>query len=408
MDKQYLDNYIDIILSIGLNIQKDQCLVINSPIECSEFVFKVVKKAYEKGAKSVNVEWSDPTLTKLKYQYEDIDNFKTIQDFLVAKSEYQVDENYCFLSLDALDSQALKGIDNDKLSTWQKTVHKYLYKKDDAIMNDKVSWCIASVPTLKWAQEVFPDSDDPVNDLWADIFKMTRADQDNPIKCWEEHINNLEHYAQIINDYQFDKLVFKNSLGTNLEVGLVDNYQFLAAKSINQTNKQSFIANIPTEEVYSMPHNKRTNGKVYASKPLSYNGNLIDEFWFEFKDGEVIDYDAKVGKDMLDSMFSVDEGAKRLGEVALVSYNTPISLSNHLFYTTLYDENASCHIALGKAYPTTMKDGDSLDKETLSKLGCNDSAIHVDFMFGTPDLSVVGVDKNNNEVVLFKEGNFVI
>ena len=157
-----------------------------------------------------------------------------------------------------------------------------------------------------------------------------------------------------------------------------------------------------------MPHNKRTNGKVYASKPLSYNGNLIDEFWFEFRDGEVIDYDAKVGKEMLDSMLSVDAGAKRLGEVALVSYNTPISLANHLFYTTLYDENASCHIALGKAYPTTMKNGENLDKETLSKLGCNDSAIHVDFMFGTPDLNVVGIDKDNNEVVLFKDGNFVI
>ncbi len=408
MNQKYLDNYINIVLKIGLNLQPGQNLVINSPLECTDTVHQIVDRAYQMGANKVVVDWNDPELTKLKYKYEDIKHFETIEDFAIARSEYFVDTNSCFLSLDGLDSQALSGIDYDKLSAWQQTVHRLLNKKDDAIMNDLVSWCIVAVPTKKWAMEVFPNDEDCVNKLWDMIFKMTRCDNDDPIKAWEDHINHLQTYAKIINDHNFTSLYFVNEKGTDLNVGLVKDYQFLAANSINHTNNQPFIANIPTEEVYSMPDKRNVNGKVSSSKPLSYHGQLIDDFYLEFKDGKVIDAKAEVGDQILQSMLNTDEGSRSLGEVALVSYHTPISLSNILFFTTLYDENASCHLALGKAYPTTVKNGENLSKEELDQLGCNDSAIHVDFMFGTPDMNIYGIKEDGSQVQIFKDGDFCI
>lgn len=408
MNQKYLDNYINIILQIGINIQSDQKLVIGAPHECSAFVHQLVKRAYELGAGKVVVDWNDPVLTKLKYKFEPINHFEDIAPYTIMRSEMEVDENAAFLRIEGLDSQALSGVDPTKISVWQQTVNRLLTKKDDAIMNDNVSWSIAAVPTQKWAQEVYPNDPNCVDKLWEAIFKMTRSDQPDPILAWHEHIEHLEHYAQILNEAHFSELHFTNQKGTDLHVGLVTDYLFLAAKSINRRNDKEFIANIPTEEVYSMPDCHNINGIVYSSKPLSYHGNLIDDFYLEFKDGRVVNAHAEVGNEVLQSMLDTDEGARSLGEVALVSYHTPISLSNTLFYTTLFDENASCHLALGKAYPTTMKNGENLDKQTLSELGCNDSAIHVDFMFGTKDMNIVGIKPNGEEVQIFKNGDFCI
>lgn len=406
MNEKYLQNYIDIVMKIGLNLEKGQKLIINAPIETRDYVYEFVKGAYRNGAGKVVVEWNDPTLTKLKYSNESIDNFKYVESFSILKSEIEVDDNWASLRLDGLSSKALEGLDSKKLTAWQQTTHKYLLKKNHATMNDEVTWCIAAIPTIDWAKEVFPNSENAVDELWNLIFKACRANVNDPIGEWDKHLNQLEEYANKLNQLNLKTLHFQNSLGTDLNVNLVKDYEFLAAKSINKQNNNTFVANIPTEEVYSMPDCNNVNGIVYNSKPLSYQGNIIDEFYLKFKDGKVIDFDANVGKETLEQILSVDDGSKSIGEVALVSYNTPISLLNTLFYSTLFDENASCHLALGKAYPTTMKNADQYTKEELLKLGCNDSAIHVDFMFGTKDLNIVGIDHNNNRIQIFSNGNF--
>lgn len=405
--KKQIKKYAKLILDLGLSIQNGDKLAISCPIELREFAYIIVQQAYELGANKVIVDWNDPNLTNLKYQYEPLENFKDIPSYVIEKSELQVDENWLLLSISGLSSKELKNLDKEKLTYWQKTTHNKLKKKDDAIMTDNISWCIAAAPTRMWAEEIFGEIENATDLLWEKILYVTRCNYDNPTMEWKNHIEKLQKYAQWLNDLQLESLHFTNNLGTNLIVPLVKNYNFLAAKSINQKTNREFIANIPTEEVFTMPNALAVEGIVYNSKPLNYNGTIIDDFFLEFKNGEVINYKAKIGNDALEQLLNVDQGAKRLGEVALVSYNTPISLLNILFYNTLFDENASCHLALGKAYLTTLTDFEKYSKEELKQLGYNESAIHVDFMFGTEDLNIIGKTYDGKEIEIFKNGNFV-
>ena len=395
--------YANLIINKGINLQKGQPLLITAPIEVNDFVKIVVEEAYLAGAKTVEINWIDPEITKLKYKFEPIENFKEIKKYVIDKNKDQILENYAFLKISALSSDALKGIDVDKLQMFNQTMNEHLKFKDDAIMNDELSWCVVSVPTKKWAEEVLPDSKTPVDDLWKLIFELTHCNEESVIEYWDQHINKLERIAKKLNEYNLKKLIFTNKKGTNLEVGLIAGYQFIAAESVNKKLNNKFIANIPSEEVFSAPDNKKINGKVYNTKPLNYQGNLIDNFWLEFKDGEVINYDAKIGKEILKTIIETDAGAKSLGEVALVSNSSRINKTNILFYNTLYDENASCHIALGKAYPTCVNEKINSNYENL-----NDSSVHVDFMFGSDDLNVIGTDENNQEIHIMKNGEFII
>ena len=404
---ELMNKYAEIILKVGVNIDEGQPLLITSPIECSDFVKILIEKAYKLGASRVEVDWFDNDIIKLKYNYEKINNFKSIENYIIEKNKNQINKNYAFLKISATDSKAMEGVDQEKIIAWQKTVNEFLKFKTDATMNDRVSWCVVPVPTLKWAKEIFPKSQDPIKELWETIFTLTRTTEKESIIAWQEHIWKLKKYATYLNEQKFEYLTFKNSLGTDLKVGLVKNYLFLAAESVNNTTGRKFTANIPTEEVFSMPDCNNVEGIVFSSKPLNYNGQLIDEFWLEFKKGEVVDFDAKIGKEALTSLLSVDEGAKKIGEVALVGYNTPISMSNILFYSTLLDENASCHLALGKAYPTCVENGENKTEDQLKLLGSNESAIHVDFMFGTEDLAVHGL-KEDITIEILKNGNFCI
>ncbi len=402
-----VQKYAELVIKKGLGVIPGQPVLISAPIEGADFVKLLVEEAYKAGSNRVEVDWIDDDLNRLKFTHEPMENFKTTADYQVARMDYHVNNNYALLKISATDPEALNGINPDKIMELQKTNNRDLKRKTSALMNDKMSWCVISIPTLKWAEKVFPDSEDPVKELWDAILEMTRCNTLNPIAEWEKHIKNLDKYATSLNDYQFSKLKFTNSVGTNLEVGLPHNHIWQSAESRNKVRNIPFVANMPSEEVFTMPHKDQVNGIVYSSKPLNYQGNLIDKFSVEFKDGRAIKVNAEQGQEVLEKLIAVDDGAALLGEVALVSYESPISLSNILFYNTLFDENASCHLAFGKAYPTCINDSAGKTISELQNLGVNDSAIHVDFMFGTDDLEVEGVLKDGTVIPVFKKGNFV-
>jgi aminopeptidase len=278
------------------------------------------------------------------------------------------------------------------------------------MMGNRSQWTIVAAPNPVWAKRVFPDleEDQAIDALWDAILQASRVTEDNdPIQEWKEHNDRLLTHNKILNDYQFDHLHFKNSLGTDITIKLVENHVW-AGGGETSTKGVWFNPNIPTEENFTMPHKTGVNGKVVATKPLNYQGNLIEDFWLEFKDGQVVDYDAKKEKDALKNLIEYDEGSSYLGEIALISYDSPISNSGILFFNTLFDENASCHMALGRAYPMNIKGGTEADLEDLKAKGYNFSMAHSDFMFGSADLQITGTTKDGKKVTIFKDGDFVI
>ena len=295
--------------------------------------------------------------------------------------------------------QLLNGLDSEKISEAIRENSKKTKEYVKYTMNDILSWLVISVPTKKWAKKVFPDlSDDKAYDkLWETILDVSRVSDswDETKDNWTNHINTLDEKAKFLNDHQFDKVHYKSSNGTDLWVKLPKNHIWMSAGSKNAKNDR-FIPNMPTEEVFTSPQYDGVDGKLVASKPLVYNGVVINDFEFEFKDGKVVSFSAKEGEDTLRKMLDSDEGSKYLGEIALVPYDSPISNSNILFYNTLFDENASCHFALGKAYPTTVEGGSDLDDSKVKEIGLNDSLIHEDFMVGEKDLEITAY-KNEEE-----------
>ena len=314
-----------------------------------------------------------------------------------------------YLSVTGSDPDAFKGVDSEKLFKANLASSKALKDFSAKMMANYVSWIVVGASIPSWATKVFPDlsEDEAVRKLWYEIFSSVRLFEDDPEKALEDHVNNLNRYSKFLNENKFEKLHYKSERGTDLEVCLPKGYIFAGAGDVNSDGEE-FIANMPSEEVFSAPRLDGVNGKVYSTMPLNYNGNLIEDFYLVFKDGEVIDYDAKSGREYLKNIIETDEGSKRLGEVALVSHNTPISMRKVLFYNTLYDENASCHFALGKSYPSCIEDGEKLTIEELKERGMNDSLTHVDFMVGDARTEIIGIKENGEEVQIFKDGNFVI
>ena len=274
-------------------------------------------------------------------------------------------------------------------------------------MSNGIRWCVVSVPTKKWAEKVFPDAADPVYSLENAIMKTMRLDKSDPEKEWEKHIAALDSRAAFLNSRNFSYLHFKNGKGTDLKVGLVENHVWLSAKE-KAADGVDFIANMPTEEVFTAPHRLKTEGRVCSAMPLSYNGQIIDGFTLDFKKGKIVGFTAEKGYDALKRLIETDKGTSMLGEVALIGKDSPIAQSGILFFNTLFDENASCHIAIGKGYPTTVKDGANKPLSELKKIGVNDSVEHVDFMIGTPDLSVTGYQTDGTSVALLKDGKWCV
>lgn len=406
--QENLKKYAKLIVVSGLNLQENQILVIDASIECVELVRLITKEAYQYKAKEVVVHFHDEEISRQKYLHASQDVFETVPNWFSSFRNDYAKQNAAFLTIVSDDPEAMKGIDPTKIATWAKQVHhacKPFYDTLDLGIN---SWCIVGASSLSWAKKVYPElsNQEAVEQLWKAIFKATKVDQQDPIEAWKQHRKSFEKRVHYLNSLELDRMVYTNSLGTNLSIGMIDQYLFAGGGSY-LTNGLYTFPNIPTEEIFCSPERNRTNGTVYSSMPLNYNGSLIDEFYLTFKDGKVVDYGAKQGYEMLKEIIETDEGSHYLGEAALVPYDSNISNMNLLFYNTLFDENASCHLALGKGFMECIKDGMKMNKEQLFDHGINDSYTHVDFMIGTKDLNIEGIKKDGTSIPIFKDGNFV-
>ncbi len=410
IDKDILREYANLAVITGVNVQRGQTLLIKAPIEAYDLARECSLVAYEAGAKNVEIEYYDDYKTKLDFSYKDEDTLANFPKWQALKIEELIKEDYCAISIIGGDPDLLSGLDGKKINSALMARKKALADYQYYFMNSVGQWCVIAYPEVSWAKKVFPELNEKeaMDALWEAILKTSRVELNKTVSNWQAHDKELMSHCDRLNEYNFKALHFKNSLGTDLRVGLIKDHIWAGGKEMASGNyKVSFNANIPTEEVFTMPDRYHIDGVVYSTKPLSYSGKLIPSFNLTFKDGEVVDYYANENMEVLKSILDTDKGSKSLGEVALISYDSPISKSNILFYDTLFDENASCHLALGACYPTTVKDGDKMSTDDLYKLGGNDSLNHVDFMFGSSDLSVLGEKYNGEMVEVFKNGNFV-
>ncbi|MDC7222210.1 MAG: aminopeptidase [Spirochaetales bacterium] len=400
------EKYADLLVRCGINIKKDQTLLINTPLECADFARSITKKAYEAGAREVILNWNDELSTKIRYDMAPEEIFDEFPAWRVEMLNSLADRDAAFLSISASDPELMKEVDPSRIARFRKASSSALGEYRSRVMGNFNAWCVVSVPTEAWARKVFPQAGEGAMDLlWEAIFKAVRVDRDDPVAAWKELQNSMSRRIEILHKYNFTSLHYKNSLGTDLLVELPENHLWVGGGEETKSG-QKFIANMPTEEIFTAPSRRGVNGKVCSSLPLCYNGNLIEGIELEFKEGRVVSFEAAKGKEVLAGLLDTDEGARRLGEVALVPFDSPISNQNILFYNTLFDENASCHFALGKAYPICVKGGDEMDEESLKEAGLNDSLTHVDFMIGTEDLEITGITATGEEIPLFRKGNF--
>lgn len=408
MDKLRLEKYANLIVKCGLNIQKGQTVVIQCALDQPEFVAMVVEECYKAGAERVNVKWSYMPVSKLNYIYRSLETLSEVTPVERAEWQTRVDKMSCLLWLDSDDPDGLNGTDNEKISKANMARYPIIKPYRDQLEN-KYQWCIASVPGKEWAQKVFPglDAERAVEKLWEAILYTSRVD-DDPVAAWKKHNENLARKCKFLNDYRFDRLEYKSSNGTDFTVGLNEKGLFCGGGEYTLGSNIYFNPNIPSEEVFTTPVRGRAEGKVVSTKPLSYQGKLIENFWIEFKDGKAVKVYAEKNMDLLEKMIAMDEGAAYLGECALIAYDSPINNTGILFYNTLFDENASCHLALGRGFSNCLEDYEKYSNEEYEKMGVNTSMIHVDFMIGSADLSIVGITKDGKRVQIFKDGNWVI
>lgn len=398
--------YAELILKKGLNIKAGECFTLLVQEETLPLAREIVKQAYQLGVKDIIYLFSDDDMTLSRYLYAKDAAFEEHPKFKVDYAEKYLKAGYHRLALITANPELLKQVNPKRLDKWQVVTSKANKKIRKYTMENIVKWTVVAAASPAWAQSVFPNLDEnkAVEKLWENIFAACRLNADDPLSAWKEHDKNLKKYSKFLNKAQFKKLIYK-APGTDLEVGLVENHIWQGGSGKSKDGV-SFFANIPTEEIFSMPHANKVNGTIKATKPLVALGNTIEDFSFTLKDGKIVDYDAKKGKDILKTLLSTDEGALHFGEVAIVPDDSPISNTGILFKNTLFDENASCHFAFGAAYADTVVDGDKLTSSQKKKIGMNESMTHVDFMVGGPELSIVGVDANGKEVQLLKNGNW--
>ncbi|MBC8079145.1 MAG: aminopeptidase [Gorillibacterium sp.] len=404
--KRNLEKYAELTVYTGINIQKNQTLVINASISAADFVRIAARKAYEAGAKNVHVEWIDDQLTLIKYLHAPEEAFTEFPLWKAAGYTEMAKGDAAFLYVRATDPDLLKAVEPSRIATANKTAAHANREFSVFTRSSTVSWTIVAVPNPEWAIKIFPHEtpEKAVELLWEQIFRLTRADQEDPATAWEEHLSRLEETVHYLNKKKYRRLHYKGA-GTDLTIGLPEQHIWIAAGEKNGKGI-SFVANIPTEEVFTCPNRDEVEGTVSTTKPLNYGGNLIENFTLTFKAGKVVDVKAEKGEEILKNLIATDEGASRLGEVALVPHKSPISDSNLIFYNTLFDENASCHLAIGSAFPTCIEGGTGMSKEDQEKHGLNQSLTHVDFMIGSAELDIDGETANGVREPLFRAGNW--
>lgn len=402
--------YAELIAKVGVNIQPGQQVYITTYVEVVDFARILAEECWKAGAGDVTLRYVDEQVSRLRYMYASEEALGDVPEWAHAPRIDIAKKGGCFISLIADDPDALSGLDANKIGIAVRANSVASAPFHDQLDKSVNQWTVVAASSPAWAKKLFPELDTQaaVEKLWDCIYHTVRIDKADPMASWNAHSKALHNHCDILNNADLKSLHITNSLGTDLTVELVDNYLWAGGSEVTVDKNVEFQANMPTEEVFCMPHKYGVNGTVYSSMPLIYQGMTIDKFNITFKDGQVTDYDAEVGKDALDQLFSVDEGAKRLGEVALVPFKSMIRETGILFYNTLFDENASCHLAFGSAYPINMKGCVEMSDEEKDKAGCNQSKTHVDFMFGTEDLTVVGTKKDGSEIAIFENGNWAI
>ncbi|MBT2584096.1 aminopeptidase [Planococcus sp. ISL-109] len=402
--EEKLAQYAELAVRVGVNVQPGQELLIATTTDTVEFTRLVVAKAYEAGAKQVHVAFSDPVVTRTHYELAPDRAFHEFPDWVVRQRDAIIDKKGAFLWIDAEDPDLLTGIPAKRLSDAQKSAGKALERYRQAVGSDKIAWSIVAIPSEKWAQKVFPDEEDQMAALWEVIFQTVRIGETDAVELWQKHILKLEQRAALLNERRYQKLHYR-APGTDLTIGLPPAHMWMSGAS--RTPEQvPFIANMPTEEVYTVPSKEQVDGIVRNTKPLVYQGNRIDEFTLRFENGRIVEAQAEVGEDLLRELITTDAGAAYLGEVALVPHQSPISDSGILFYNTLFDENASNHLAIGDSYPTCLEGGKELERDQLKDYGLNTSIVHEDFMIGSSEMDIDGITADGKVEAVFRNGNW--
>jgi len=407
MNKTILRNYAKLIVKMGVNVQKGQDVIINASVDDNYFVKYVVEECYKAKARKVTVDWSSDDVTRLHYKYQKAKTLGEVTDWRKAKLQYEVETLPARIHIESNDPDALNGLDQDKITEARRLSGPIIMEYREK-MDNKYQWTICGIPGVKWAKKVFPNETktNAMKKMWEAIAKTTRLEGD-PIENWQKHNANLKEKYTALNNLKIKTLHYKASNGTDFSVSINSNMIFEGG---DETTLGGVVynPNMPTEECFTSPDRHTANGVVYASKPLSVMGKVVDNFGFRFENGKIVQVIAKNPdhKEVLEKLISLDEGARQLGEVALVPFDSPVNQTGLLFYNTLYDENACCHLAIGRAFEECIKDFQNKTEEEIKAIDLNKSMIHVDFMIGTADLDIVAETYDGKTVQIFKNGTW--
>lgn len=409
MNQETLKKYAHTLLKYGVNLQENQTLVISVDVENKDFAVIVTEEAYELGAKEVVLNWRCSPIARQRLLHANESVLERPANWIPEFYKQYIDEKAAFLSLISANPKALEGIPTDRISLQSRNLNKVLSFYHTAIMNSSVTWCVASVPTVLWANLLGYEGTDEekINQLWATLLKLCRIEGVEPKDTYRHHMAKLRHRCEALNKLDLKSLRYTCENGTDLLLELPEGHIWLGGEESSKDGT-IFNANIPTEEVFSAPQYNGVNGVVHSTKPLIYHGNTISDFSFTFKEGKIVEYTAKEGYEVLKELVETDEGSHYLGEVALVDHFSPISQSNQIFYETLFDENASCHLAIGASYPTCLKNSDGLSEEELKERGLNHSLTHVDFMIGHEHMNIKGYTRDGQAVDIMIDGRLQV
>lgn len=403
-----IKKYMDVVIQVGLNIRAGQRVIITASAQDHEFVRVAARAAYQAGAEHVEVVWNDPGLSVVRLEEAPEDSLEITADYLYEGMVEYGKRGDALLSMSASNPDLYAGQDPQRIQKMQmasaKKFGEYRKKMGDNTMN----WCVIQIPNPPWAQKIFPEvsESEAIDQLWDAIFKTCRIDMDDPVAAWKEHIQKLENRSDYLNERSYTALQY-SAPGTDLTVGLPEGHIWKGGSSQTVFDIEH-VPNLPTEEVFTLPHKDRVDGVVHSSLPLNLRGMLVEDFSLTFENGRVVDCQAAVGEEHLKNLIETDEGAAHLGEVALVPHSSPISQMGFVFFNTLYDENASCHLALGRAYRETLENGVGMEDEDFAERGGNDSNIHVDFMIGSGEMDIDGVLLDGSTEPLIRAGEWVI
>lgn len=404
--EEKLQKYAELIVKVGVNVQPGQEVVLYINVDQQHLAHLIVKEAYKAGAGKVMIKWSDTFAQREFLEHASDEFLENVPEFAKEEAQYIADHRCCRISVMSEDPGAFGGIDQKRVAAYQSANGKALMPVRQATQNNDLSWTVVAAASPAWAERVFPDlkGEAAVDRLWEEIFKTTRIDREDPIQAWKDHDAKLHEKEDWLNKEQFSALHY-TSPRTDLTIGLPENHVWEGGGSKNAAGIE-FMANMPTEECFTAPDNRRIDGYVTSTKPLSYAGNILENMKFTFKDGKVVEATAEKGQAVLDHLLETDDGVRSLGEVSLVPDPSPISQSGITFFNTLFDENASDHLALGAAYPFNVQGGTKMSEDQLKAKGINFSQAHVDFMVGSADMNIDGIKKDGTIVPVFRNGDW--